>query len=162
MLTGAASASAASGPGDIDTEVSHLTANLSQYFLHSPQGVVVAPDGDVYVANGGANTVDRFPAGSLPCPSTEPQADCFQVIAGDALPGHDAPAGFSGDGGPATSAELNAPAGAALDSEGNVYIVDLGNYRVRMVPAISGVYFGVRERGRGLNSDADPIPLGYP
>jgi uncharacterized protein (TIGR03437 family) len=42
-------------------------------------------------------------------------------------------AGFSGDGGPAVNAQLNAPQGIALDSAGNVYIADSLNNRVRMV-----------------------------
>jgi uncharacterized protein (TIGR03437 family) len=42
-------------------------------------------------------------------------------------------AGFSGDGGPAVNAQLNAPQGVALDSAGNVYIADSLNNRVRMV-----------------------------
>jgi uncharacterized protein (TIGR03437 family) len=47
-------------------------------------------------------------------------------------------AGFSGDGGPAVNAHLNAPQGIALDSAGNVYIADSLNNRVRMVNS-SGV-----------------------
>jgi sugar lactone lactonase YvrE len=41
--------------------------------------------------------------------------------------------GFSGDGGPATSARLNFPAGVDLDSAGNFYIADSGNNRIRKV-----------------------------
>jgi uncharacterized protein (TIGR03437 family) len=41
--------------------------------------------------------------------------------------------GFSGDGGAATSAELNGPFDVKLDSSGNFYISDLGNFRVRKV-----------------------------
>ncbi|MEA2973891.1 MAG: hypothetical protein QOG82_2349 [Actinomycetota bacterium] len=41
--------------------------------------------------------------------------------------------GFSGDGGPATSAQLNLPSAAAIDAAGNVYITDTGNHRVRKV-----------------------------
>src|ERR1035441_8981745 len=41
--------------------------------------------------------------------------------------------GFSGDGGQATAAELSQPEGLAVDSSGNLYIADGGNYRIRMV-----------------------------
>ena len=42
-------------------------------------------------------------------------------------------AGLSGDGSPSTAAQLNAPQGVALDESGNVYVVDSGNSRIRMV-----------------------------
>ncbi len=41
--------------------------------------------------------------------------------------------GFSGDGGPATSAQLNDPRAIAVDSRGNAYIADYGNHAIRMV-----------------------------
>lgn len=47
--------------------------------------------------------------------------------------------GFSGDGGLASQAELNAPAALALDPAGNVYIGDSANNRVREVLASNGV-----------------------
>jgi YVTN family beta-propeller protein len=46
--------------------------------------------------------------------------------------------GFGGDGKAATSAELNLPRGVALDSNGNLYIGDTNNCRVRKVTAASG------------------------
>lgn len=46
-------------------------------------------------------------------------------------------AGFTGDGGAATSAEMNTPIGLALDSSGNLYISDSANNRIRMVTSPS-------------------------
>jgi DNA-binding beta-propeller fold protein YncE len=46
--------------------------------------------------------------------------------------------GYSGDGGPAISAELWSPGGVAVDSAGNIYISDNNNYCVRRVDA-SGI-----------------------
>jgi len=57
--------------------------------------------------------------------------------------------GFSGDGGQATAAQLFAPEGLAVDSSGNLYIADLGNYRVRMVTP-TGVISTVALIGTGV------------
>ncbi|HEV2371412.1 MAG TPA: hypothetical protein VGS19_04510 [Streptosporangiaceae bacterium] len=50
--------------------------------------------------------------------------------------------GFSGDGGPATAAELNDPLGVAVDRVGNLLIADTGNNRVRLVAARTGTFYG--------------------
>lgn len=47
--------------------------------------------------------------------------------------------GFSGDGGPATSAELNGQFGIAIDPSGNVLIADFGNNRIRSIQGVSPV-----------------------
>jgi hypothetical protein len=51
--------------------------------------------------------------------------------------------GYSGDGGPATSAELDRPEGVAVDAAGNVLIADYGNKRLRVVAASTGTFYGV-------------------
>jgi streptogramin lyase len=42
-------------------------------------------------------------------------------------------AGYSGDGGPATEAELNGPYGLTTDARGHVYIADYENHAIRVV-----------------------------
>ncbi|HEV2370557.1 MAG TPA: hypothetical protein VGS19_00180 [Streptosporangiaceae bacterium] len=51
-------------------------------------------------------------------------------------------AGLSGDGGPATEADLNLPAGVAVDAAGNLMVADSGNNRVRVVAATAGAFYG--------------------
>ena len=63
-------------------------------------------------------------------------------------------AGFSGDNGPATSAQLNGPLGVALDRNGNILIADSGNNRIRRVNAATGVITTVAGTGdTGFNGD---------
>ncbi|MFG0296376.1 MAG: hypothetical protein ACF8PG_10750 [Maioricimonas sp. JB045] len=65
--------------------------------------------------------------------------------------------GFSGDGGPATKAQMNRPHSIALDGEGKLYICDIGNHRVRRVDLKSGIistFAGTGER--------KPTPDGAP
>ncbi len=47
--------------------------------------------------------------------------------------------GFSGDGGPATNAQLFYPLGIAVDSSGNIFIEDIGNHRIREFVASTGI-----------------------
>jgi adhesin/invasin len=58
-------------------------------------------------------------------------------------------AGFSGDGGSATVATLNEPAGVAVDRWGNLYIADMLNGRVRKVDATTGIITTVAGGGTG-------------
>src|SRR4029077_3626683 len=52
-------------------------------------------------------------------------------------------AGFSGDGGASTSAELNSPQGVVIDSHGNVVVSDTSNARLRVVAAATGTFYGI-------------------
>lgn len=65
--------------------------------------------------------------------------------------------GFSGDGGPATAAQLNKPHSIVLDDSGHLYICDIGNHRIRRMHLESGLietFAGTGER--------QPTPDGAP
>ncbi|MCK4389748.1 MAG: hypothetical protein KAV83_05885 [Desulfobacterales bacterium] len=53
---------------------------------------------------------------------------------------------YSGDEGPATSAEINVPQGVCVDNSGNLYIADMNNYRIRKV-GTSGIITTVAGNG---------------
>ncbi len=64
--------------------------------------------------------------------------------------------GFSGDGGPASGAQLNEPSGVAVDSHGNIYIADNDNQRVRRVD-LDGTISTVAGTGEaGYSGDSGP------
>ncbi|MFO7695517.1 MAG: hypothetical protein R6V57_20715 [Vicinamibacterales bacterium] len=62
--------------------------------------------------------------------------------------------GFSGDGGPATAAQVNSPMMVRLDGQGNVHVPDAGNHRVRRIDAATGIITTVAGTGTaGFNGD---------
>lgn len=66
-------------------------------------------------------------------------------------------AGYSGDGGPATVAELHSPYGIALDAAGNLYIVDRLNACIRLVDAVTGIIRTLAGTGHaGYGGDGGP------
>jgi sugar lactone lactonase YvrE len=82
--------------------------------IFSPLGIVVDKLGNVYFSSG--NRIRKI----------DPKGILSTIVGSGA-------AGVSGDGGPAISAQLNRPRGIALDAEGNLYIADADNCRVRKV-----------------------------
>jgi sugar lactone lactonase YvrE len=91
-----------------------------------------------------AASCSSAPGSSAPAAPVRLASDPFAHAAGaTTLAGTGTP-GFSGDGGPATDARLNAPSGVAMDRSGNLFIADTGNCRVREVPARTGHSFGIR------------------
>jgi sugar lactone lactonase YvrE len=89
--------------------------------LGEPIGVAVDAQGNVYIADSANNRIRRIDAtGTI---TTVAGSGCTQPC----VPG------FSGDGGPATSATLAGPAGVTIDNAGDLYIADTFNQRVRKV-----------------------------
>jgi sugar lactone lactonase YvrE len=92
--------------------------------LSGPFGVFVDPAGNLLIAETGNGVIRRVDA----------KTQIITTVAGNqALAG-----GFSGDNGPALTAALSAPRGLTLDAYGNLYFSEEGNYRVRMVNAVTG------------------------
>ena len=66
-------------------------------------------------------------------------------------------AGFSGDGGPATRAQMNQPYGIVIDRSGNIYVADRLNGRVRRIDGASGVITTLAGDGSGkFSGDGGP------
>ena len=90
--------------------------------LAGPGGVAVDGYGDVYIADTGNERIRKI----------DGVTGIITTVAGNGTEG------FSGDGGPATSAELDLPHDVALDAVGNVYFFDANNRRIRKIAAATG------------------------
>ncbi len=103
--------------------------------LAGPTGISVDASGDLLIADTGNNRVRLVAARSCSaaCPFglASTVAGDIYTVAGNGW------RGFSGDGGPATSAEMDSPQGLAVDANGDLLIADTGNNRVRLVAARS-------------------------
>ena len=85
--------------------------------LKNPWGITFDAAGNLYIADEGNNRIRRVSAVN----------GIISTVAGNGQ------VGAAGDGGPATAARLTHASGVALDAQGNLYIADKGNNRVRMV-----------------------------
>jgi len=116
--------------------------------LWNPHSVAVDGKGNLYIAGTSNQRVRKVSADGT-----------ITTIAGTGRPG------FSGDGGPATSARLRNPYGVAVDGHGNVYIADRDNHRVRKV-SLGGTITTVAGTGsHGYSGDGGPAiaaRLNYP
>lgn len=96
-------------------------------------------------------------------PSTSPMLRPHQVLRVDAVTGDitivagTGSAGFSGDGGPAISARLSFPSAVDVDGNGDLYIADTENNRIRKVDAATGIITTVAGTGsEGFSGDGGP------
>jgi hypothetical protein len=92
-------------------------------YLCLPAGVFVDSSEDIYIADTDNLVIREVVAGGN-----------IETVAGDNALG----AGYSGDGGPATSAQLNYPNNMVVDSSGDIFIADLYNFVIREVTASNG------------------------
>jgi sugar lactone lactonase YvrE len=126
--------------------------NALSAHLNHPEGIAVdASSGNIFIADTDNNRVRMIANGII------------TTIAGTGF------AGFSGDNGPATSAQLNSPEGIAIDAVGNILIVDTTNQRLRMISKTTGVITTIAGTGvsdyignSGDNGPATSAQLSYP
>ncbi|MGA3212371.1 MAG: Ig-like domain repeat protein, partial [Terriglobales bacterium] len=97
--------------------------------LYGPTGVALDTAGNLYIADSNNNVIRKV---TMATGVITTVAGCCETTGG---PGT---GGYSGDGGPAASAELYAPEGVAVDSEDNLYIADYVNCLARKVTASTG------------------------
>jgi sugar lactone lactonase YvrE len=105
--------------------------------MNFPQGLAVDSLGNVIVLDTFNRRVRVIAKTSGTYYGVAMTANNFYVIAGT---GSNA---FAGDGGPASSAAFNDPRRMGIDAQDNLYIADSGNHRIRMIPKLSGTYWGI-------------------
>jgi trimeric autotransporter adhesin len=117
--------------------------------LQDPIGVAVDATGNLYIGDYGNNRVRKVNTSGI-----------ISTIAGIGY------AGYSGEGGQATAAEIDGPGGLALDTLGNVYITELSGERVQKVDVSSGIITNFAGDGVGNfggdGGSATAANLNYP
>ena len=99
--------------------------------VDGPTGIALDSAGNIYIADTNNHRIRKMdPSGNI------------STIAGTGS------AGFGGDGGPATAAQINFPRHVALDGAGSLYIADASNHRIRRVDA-SGIISTIAGTGSG-------------
>jgi Concanavalin A-like lectin/glucanases superfamily/Domain of unknown function (DUF2341)/NHL repeat len=118
--------------------------------LFNPASVTLDSSGNLYIGDYENHAVRKVAASS----------GTIATVAGNGT------AGYAGDNGPATSAELSYPAAVSVDAAGNVYIADYGNHAIREVSATTGTISTVAGNGiEGYSGDGGPATsaeLSYP
>jgi hypothetical protein len=110
--------------------------------LNGPWDVAVDAAGNRYIASFGGNVIRKVFAGT----------GIITTICGTGVPGS------GGDGGQATSAQLNGPIGVCVDNSNNVFITEYNGNRVRRIDGSSGVITTIIGTGTsGYNGDGPGI-----
>jgi DNA-binding beta-propeller fold protein YncE len=118
--------------------------------LDTPDGIAIAPDGDLIVADSHNQRIRRI----------DRETGVIMTIAGNGRSGYD------GDDKPATEVSLNSPGGVAAAPNGDIYIADTLNYRIRMIDHAKGSIhtiagIGPPRNGETPEGDGGPATSAY-
>jgi len=120
-----------------------------------PQGIAVDKNGNIFVADMESQRIRMFTVGGN-----------IYTVAGSQQPDSNGQYGgaFGGDGGPAAQALLSYPTAVAVDAQGNIYISDYFNSRVRVFTLGGNISTAVGNGGWGYNGDgpATSVIIGPP
>jgi sugar lactone lactonase YvrE len=131
----------ASGAKRVHTIVGDGTPGYSPTHLSNPYGLVIGPDGALYICDVDNHVIRRFDLRSRQ----------LSTVAGNARPG------YSGDGGPAATASLNQPYEIRFDKSGNMFFVEMRNHVVRRVDARTKAISTIAGTGAaGFSGDGGP------
>ena len=108
--------------------------------LHVPSGVAVDSAGNLFIADQVNKRIRKVAVGT----------GIITTVAGNGS------GGYSGDGGPATSAELNLPNSVTVDSSGNLFIADSSNHRIRKVNTLGVITTVAGDGTSGFSGDSGP------
>lgn len=122
---------------DVSDNTQTTLPNMS---LSQPVAVAVDAQDNLYIVDNGKNRILRRAA----------KDGTVTTIAGSGN------FGYSGDGGPATSAALEGPWGVAIDTAGNIYIADNGNLRVRRIDGLGLITTVAGTGGSASTGDNGP------
>lgn len=126
---------------ELASETATGVIDTAASLLSFPVGVVYDEGGDLYFSERDTCRVRKVDAGT----------GAISAVAGTGA------CGFSGDGGPPTSARLNAPTGLALDRHGDLFITDSLNCRIRKVDFGDNTITTVAGNGTcGFTGDGGP------
>ncbi|HEV2372589.1 MAG TPA: hypothetical protein VGS19_10495 [Streptosporangiaceae bacterium] len=104
--------------------------------LNSPDAVALDSAGNLVVADNGNNRIRVVAASTGAFYGQAMTKGDIYTVAGNGSQT------FSGDGGPATAAGVASPSGTAVDSAGNLAVLDINDFRVRVVAASTGAFYG--------------------
>jgi len=112
--------------------------------LNVPAGLAFDKNGNLFIADRNNHRIRKVDSQGV-----------ITTIAGTGI------AGFNGDGGPATNAQLNHPSGIAIDKKGNLFFSDRSNDRIRVIDSKGKIHTYAGNGQEGFKGDSGPALEAY-